>query len=1376
MRCLAFRHNRYIATCQLLWLLLACCTSVMPLLADGESGIDTHSHSLSFVENRGQWHHNVRFRADLGDLNALFLEPRAFTYTYYDMDDVAQLHDLSQASVDEKNAFRLHGHTYKVRFLGASNTTPMTGYDKRSDYNNYFIGDDPTRWASHAEIFDRVTYSNLYEGIDLSVYSRDAALKYDFVVSEEANPYLIHLFYDGADNLALQEDGSLQIETSVGLIRELRPYSYQLVAGDTVAVPCRFLLNEDNVVSFFFPTGYDHKLPLIIDPVVVAATLSGSTATNYGHCATFDNDGNIYTGAISFGAGYSVSTGAFDVSFNGGGVDIAISKYNPTGTTRLFGTYIGGGSGDYPHSLIANNDNEIYVYGSSDSNNYPTTDNSIMDIPGGGTDIVVSHISDDGGTLLASTYIGGSNEDGRNIIGPNYGDTYRGEIMLDAANNVYIASCTQSNNFPITEGAFQTTFNPLATPGLIAQDGVVFKLSADFNALVFSTYLGGDGSDMVYGIRIADDGSMYVCGGAGDDNFPAITPDGLFTDHSGANFDGFVSHLSADGTTVLHGTFWGSGNDDQAYFIDLDRNNDRVLIYGQSFGTMPISSGAWGVEGSALFIGAFSMALDFPIYNTTVGGVDFNAGVPVAFLIDQCGYIYFSCYSAGSGWELTPDAVFSTGGFYVGVLEPDAVGLHYATYYTSNHVDGGTSRFDKRGIVYQGVCSGGDFATNPDAWATDQMGAWDIGVFKINFETPLVIADISTEDPIIACAPHTINFDNQSINATTYFWDFGDGITSSDSLPTHTFSNAGSYNVMLIAANPESCNLADTTYMTITLTGAAGLELGGPYELCSGTLLLDATTAGATAYLWSTGETIPSITVSTTGTYGVSVTTDCGIVSDLVVVDAPLPPTLDLGGPYVACEAPILLNATTAGATAYLWNNGATEATIPFAAVGAYSVTVTTPCATLTDEATVLPPPPLSVDLGDDWFVCSTTPLVLSNLTDDVGVYLWSNGSQESSIAPTAAGTYSLTLTDICGQMATDEVTITYKPNINALGIADFALCEDSTAIVNAATPNALGYVWNTGSTDAAIAIASGGLYSVTITGECNSDTEQFVVTMDNCNPLCADLEWTHLVDCTTDIPNTYTVYAALTGGTLPYTVTGDYTATIDQANQLIVLANLPLGSGYSLSATDANDCNETAADNPSCMVLPIELTTLEAIALEKGNYLRWATATETDNAYFSWYRSIDGNNFVHLVDIAGAGNSNNERQYTYFDPYLATGQTYYRLVQTDFGGNRRVVGTVSVQRQNLASAAVLTVSPVLHEGIAYITAATDSPFAALGQLQVYSNNGQLVWNDRISMHQLDQTPYRLDISHLSNGVYWIALATEGQPLAVAQCTKVSSR
>ena len=190
MYCFVFRHNYHTAICQLLWFLLACCAPIMPLLADGESGIDSHSHShsLSFVENRGQWHHNVRFRADLGDLNALFVEPRAFTYTYYNMDDVAQLHDLSQASVEEKNAFRLHGHTYKVRFLGASNTTPITGYDKRSDYNNYFIGKDPTRWASHAEIFDRVTYSNLYEGIDLTVYSRDAALKYDFVVSEDANP------------------------------------------------------------------------------------------------------------------------------------------------------------------------------------------------------------------------------------------------------------------------------------------------------------------------------------------------------------------------------------------------------------------------------------------------------------------------------------------------------------------------------------------------------------------------------------------------------------------------------------------------------------------------------------------------------------------------------------------------------------------------------------------------------------------------------------------------------------------------------------------------------------------------------------------------------------------------------------------------------------------------------------------------------------------------------------------------------------------------------------------------------------------------------------------------------------------------------------
>jgi PKD repeat protein len=204
-------------------------------------------------------------------------------------------------------------------------------------------------------------------------------------------------------------------------------------------------------------------------------------------------------------------------------------------------------------------------------------------------------------------------------------------------------------------------------------------------------------------------------------------------------------------------------------------------------------------------------------WQTTIGlgnggwGYDF---IPIAFMVDECMHIYISGHSATSSLYTTPDALYTTGGFYLMALDPEATGVDFATYYPANHVDGGTSRFDPSGRIYQAVCDCGGFVTTANAYSTTNSVGCDIGVFKIDFELINFAAAIASPAPS-GCAPYTVNFINSS-TGNQFFWDFDDnGQTSTDFSPTYTFNNTGTYDVMLIAIDSGACNVADTIIVQI---------------------------------------------------------------------------------------------------------------------------------------------------------------------------------------------------------------------------------------------------------------------------------------------------------------------------------------------------------------------------------------------------------------------------------------------------------------------------------------------------------------------------------------------------------------------------------
>lgn len=1095
--------------------------------------------TLEFIENLGQWHENIQYRVDYQG-GSVYLENGSFTYQFMHPEDRFALHALSQASRQEQEAYMIRFHSWKVDFIGAL-TAELSPENEQSYYYNYLRGNDASKWVSHVNIFNAIKYNGLYNGVDLRVYNRGANLKYDFIIEAGADPAQIKLGYSGLDNIELV-NGNLVLRTSIGDVTESAPYAFQVINGIIVEIPCVYVY-EAGELTFSFPEGYNTNYKLTIDPELIAATLSGSTGQdNYGHTATFDIEGNIYTGCIAFGTGYPTTDGAYQESYAGGGwgTDIAISKLNPEGTELIWASYIGGDGGDYPHSLVANDFGEVYVYGSSDSNDFPVTAGAYDESFNGGTaDIVLTHFSEDGTTLIGSTYLGGSDSEGRNAYAVNYGDTYRGEIILDQSGKPMIASFTSSDDFP-------TSFNVVQSSLAGAQDGIICRLNTNLTNLETSTYLGSVENDSAYGIRVASNGNIYVAGMAGADDFP-VTAGAYQTNFlggggfwGGGEADGFITLLSPTASTIIASTFYGTEEEDQIFFLDLD-NDENVYVYGQGGVDMPIVGDVYSVPNSPQFITKFTADLSAIEVSTQIGsgngGGEFTSYdfVPIAFLVDHCDNVYISAHNAYSdGLPLTADALYTgvSNAFYLAVLTENLEDLEFGTRYTSNHVDGGTSRFDKNGTVYQAVCSGGDFDTTADAWATNQSTGWDVGVFKIDFDVSGVNSAITGSD-VAGCAPFEVEFSNFS-TGDQFYWDFGDGTLSTEFEPTHIYEEPGVYVVSMIATDSLSCNLADTSYFPITISVPTDFTAEFEWEINCEEMSI--TTTNLTGidfleYIWNMGDgtIIEEYDVvyyyDEPGTYEVTLQAiDNGCDDDETIVQevtiynevVAILENDDQEGcaPYEA-----EFSNASAGVT-FIWDFGdgsplenGNNPTHIYTVPGSYEVTLIAqgnancPGADTTYANVDVIPAPFINPLMDVLQIgaCEETTVNATNISegDDISIQ-WDFGDGGFSSDDVVEhiydepGTYVITLTiseDVCDQelSVSEEIEVIEALDLGLSPDASLCYYEDGTTLTANQFPWETIYEWSTGETTQSIFVTEPGVYSVVATSN-NCEGEDFIV------------------------------------------------------------------------------------------------------------------------------------------------------------------------------------------------------------------------------------------------------------------------------------------
>ncbi len=843
--------------------------------------------SLEFIENKGQWDARARYAAAVPG-GRLFAEADGLRFALFNEVDLPghhRAHPASEAPV--------RGHALELHFEGAAPAQiTITAETPTAERRNYFLGTDAAHWARGVRSFRRLRYAGLWPGVGARVYENaHQQLEYDFDVAPGADPAAIGLRHAGADALRLAADGRLQVQTSAGTLEELAPQAWQTDAqGQRRPVDCRYAL-AGGVVRFALGP-YDHARALTIDPVVVFATYTGSLANNWGFTATYDAQGNLYSGGIAFGPRYPVSVGAFQTTF-GGVIDMALIKYNVAATgpsARVWATFVGGSQADYPHSLVVNSRGELLVLGTTASPNFPTTTGAVQRAFGGGTladpfgegdyhngyyqvpagtDLVVSRFNADGTALVGSTYSGGSANDGLLPLQPfsnvpqlahNYGDPFRGDIEVDAADNVYIASCTSSADFPAARG-FQNAYRGGTS------DGVVCKLNPGLTALLWGSYLGGSASDAAYSLQIVPGtGEVYVAGGTLSPDLPATS--GALHPAAPGGVDGFVARLSADGRALRRTTYLGTAAYDQAHFVQLG-SDGGVYVLGQTQGPYPTTPGLYRNANGRQFIHKLSADLGRTELATVFGsGRDVVDLVPTAFLVDRCdrvfvcgwggnvnqanegaaSYLSANSYSSVNGLPVTPDAAQATtngNGFYLAQFSAGCTALGYGTFYGSEeeHVDGGTSRFDPRGVVYQAVCACSyttGFPIPPGVNTYSPVNGYGSGgcnnaAFVLNFQPD--IAQAGPDRDLCVAAGPTALVGTPGGGVWT-----GPGVSGSVAagfvLDPKTVG-LGTFTLTYTLASTGACTTASTRRVTVTPTPTAAFAPLPQAEYCLPALVYD---------------------------------------------------------------------------------------------------------------------------------------------------------------------------------------------------------------------------------------------------------------------------------------------------------------------------------------------------------------------------------------------------------------------------------------------------------------------------------------------------------------------------------------------------------
>ena len=568
-----------------------------------------------------------------------------------------------------------------MKLVGANPAPKIFAGSELPGKSNYFIGNDPKRWQSNVPQFARVSYEEVYPGVNLAFHGGERQLEFDFVVAANADTRPIAFHLSGAKTIETDRSGDLVISSAAGDVRFHKPVAYQQVNGKRRAVDAGFILSADNNVGFQLGN-YDHSRELVIDPSVSVAyaTYLGGNNVSAAEAITIDGSGNAYvtgqTTSTNF-PGSPTRTSSSQTAF--------VTEINPTGSTLVYSTYLGGTVSDGAFGIALDKSGDAFVVGATESGDFPVMGGAYQStLASGATNAFIAELNTSG-TLTYATFFGGSISD--SALG----------IAFDKATGVYaVVGAASSTNFP-TKNAKQTALNG-------GSNGFVSLWNSSGNTLTFSTYLGAATADLVNSVALDASDNVYVTGKTSGSSFP--TTSGAFQTTCGTGggcngglSDAFVTVYNAAGSQYLYSTFLGGSNGDVGDGIAVDATGVYVTGVTESNTDFPVVSGgfqtAFGGGVNDAFVSKLNLTLSKLLYSSYLGGSGPETGASIA--VDSGGNAYVTGQTESSGPSpfTGPNATQSalSGGYdaFVTEINPAGTKVLFSTYLggTADEDDGG---------------------------------------------------------------------------------------------------------------------------------------------------------------------------------------------------------------------------------------------------------------------------------------------------------------------------------------------------------------------------------------------------------------------------------------------------------------------------------------------------------------------------------------------------------------------------------------------------------------------------------------------------------------------------------------------------------------
>ena len=659
---------------------------------------------LGFESNRGQAASDVKF-VGRGESYALLLKPNEAVLALRRRQSLAAAE--GPTSHDDLSAPRL----LSMKLEGANSMPVVSGVDRQAARANYIVGNDPTKWIKDVETYSRVLYSGVYPGIDLMFYGNQQRLEYDFTLAPGADFRGIRLRFEGADQIELSPEGALVLHTAAGDVRHERPLAYQETDGSRILISADFTQFDNGTIGFQLGD-YDPDLPVVIDPVLVYSTYVGGSAADSGRGIVADSVGNTYLVGDSFSSDFLTRASTTNS-------DIFVGKLSRNGLLLTY-FFFGGLKNDTATGLTVDGAGNVYLCGSTESTDFPIL-NSVGSALRGTSDAFVIKLAaspDQSLIFEYSSLIGGSGEES-------------GASLAVGAGNAYITGRTSSQDFP-TVGAIQPVF------GGGDSDAFVSKVATDGKSLVYSTFLGGSGTEDLIrktGISVDSAGNAYVSGDTQSANFPLKNALRGVKTGTAASFDGFVAKINPSGSDFVYSTYLGGSEDDFALGIANDQAGN-AYVTGRTRSTSFSGSGSTrpSTGNTDAFVAKLNASGAAASYLTFIGGNDGDESAN-AITVDAAGDAVIAGTAGPGAPTVNSIQAFFRGGAddaFVAKLAPGGA-VTFSTYLGGSGDDVALAvSLDSEGAIYiTGFTDSTDFLTATPLRPAN-AGGRDIIIAKID--------------------------------------------------------------------------------------------------------------------------------------------------------------------------------------------------------------------------------------------------------------------------------------------------------------------------------------------------------------------------------------------------------------------------------------------------------------------------------------------------------------------------------------------------------------------------------------------------------------------------------------------------------------------